>query len=95
MQKGVSIKEKPLCKKSIDSSDVFILDLGLEIFQVSVLWCLNQLTTSLCLVEWQDMQQRWEIQSCSVPTNPQGKSHHSTMLYIKYAAAIVRAWRQG
>eukprot|EP00731_Ephydatia_muelleri_P023680 Em0015g1263a len=30
---GVTVKEKPLNKHSLDSSDVFILDLGLEIFQ--------------------------------------------------------------
>ena len=35
LQKGVFIKEKRLNKKSLDSSDVFILDLGLEIYQVS------------------------------------------------------------
>jgi len=34
MQKGIEVKEMPLFKKSIDSSDVFILDLGLEVFQV-------------------------------------------------------------
>lgn len=33
-QKKVQIKERPLSKKSLNSSDVFILDLGLEIFQV-------------------------------------------------------------
>jgi gelsolin len=32
-KKGVSVKEVPLSKASIDSSDVFILDLGLTIYQ--------------------------------------------------------------
>lgn len=36
MQKKIVVKEKPFCKKSLDSSDVFILDLGLEIYQVLV-----------------------------------------------------------
>ena len=34
MQKKIVVKERPYCKKSLDSSDVFILDLGLEIYQV-------------------------------------------------------------
>jgi gelsolin len=32
-QKRITVKEVPLSKKSLDSSDVYILDLGLEIFQ--------------------------------------------------------------
>lgn len=32
-KKGVVVKERPLSRKSLDSSDVFILDLGLEIYQ--------------------------------------------------------------
>ncbi len=35
-KKGVTLKEVPLCKLSIDSSDVFILDLGLEVYQVYI-----------------------------------------------------------
>ena len=33
LQKGVSVKEVFLSRKSLDSTDVFILDLGLEIYQ--------------------------------------------------------------
>ena len=32
-QKRVTVKEVQLSRKSLDSSDVYILDLGLEIFQ--------------------------------------------------------------
>nr|CAC87029.1 gelsolin [Suberites domuncula] len=32
-KKKIEIKEVPLCRSSIDSSDVFILDLGLEVYQ--------------------------------------------------------------
>lgn len=35
-KKGVTLKETPLSKDSLDSSDVFLLDLGLEIFQVII-----------------------------------------------------------
>ena len=34
LQKGVHIRERPLNMKCLDSSDVFILDLGLELYQV-------------------------------------------------------------
>lgn len=62
IQKKIVIKERPFCKKSLDSSDVFILDLGLEIYQV----CSGILLTGqkdhynliLHVVEWQDLQQR-------------------------------------
>ena len=33
-QKNITVKERPLSKHCLDSSDVFILDLGLEVFQV-------------------------------------------------------------
>ena len=33
-KKKVQIRERPLTKKSLDSSDVFLLDLGLEVYQV-------------------------------------------------------------
>lgn len=33
MQKNITVREVPLNKHSLDSSDVFILDLGLEIYQ--------------------------------------------------------------
>ena len=33
-QKNITIRERPLSKKALDSSDVFILDLGREVFQV-------------------------------------------------------------
>ena len=33
MQKRVEIREVQLTKKALDSSDVFILDLGLEVYQ--------------------------------------------------------------
>ena len=35
-QKGVLIKEVPFCKRSIDETDVFILDLGLDLYLVSI-----------------------------------------------------------
>ena len=35
-KKRVTIRERPLTKKSLDSSDVYILDLGLEIYQVGL-----------------------------------------------------------
>ena len=35
IQKKVVVKEKPLYRGCVDSSDVFILDLGLEVYQVS------------------------------------------------------------
>ncbi len=38
-KKSVTLKEVPLCKSSIDSSDVFILDLGLEVYQVRINCC--------------------------------------------------------
>ena len=43
-QKNITVKERPLSKHCLDSSDVFILDLGLEIFQVGI--------TLLSLYEW-------------------------------------------
>ena len=36
-KKKVQIRERPLTKKSLDSSDVYILDLGLEVYQVDVM----------------------------------------------------------
>lgn len=36
VKKKISVKEVPFSKKSLDSSDVFILDLGLTIYQVSI-----------------------------------------------------------
>ena len=33
VQKNISVREVPLNKHSLDSSDVFILDLGLELYQ--------------------------------------------------------------
>ena len=33
LQKGVTVKEVAYSRRSLDSSDVFILDLGLEIYQ--------------------------------------------------------------
>ncbi len=38
-RKSVTLKEVPLCKSSMDSSDVFILDLGLEVYQVRIECC--------------------------------------------------------
>ena len=35
-RKRIDLKEVPLYKGSLDSSDVFILDLGLEIYQVNL-----------------------------------------------------------
>lgn len=39
VQKKIVVKEVTFNKKSLDSSDVFILDLGLEIYQVCVCMC--------------------------------------------------------
>lgn len=33
MQKNITVREVPLNKHSLDSSDVFILDLGVDIYQ--------------------------------------------------------------
>lgn len=35
VKKNISVKEVPANKKSLDSGDVFILDLGLSIYQVN------------------------------------------------------------
>ena len=60
-KKKVQIRERPLSKKSLDSSDVFLLDLGLEIYQV---YCSNnQFNVAVScdlyapppVVEWQDL----------------------------------------
>lgn len=46
LQKHIEIKERPLCKKALDSSDVFILDLGLTIYQVGI-WIYGEVVISV------------------------------------------------
>ena len=36
VKRKIAVKEVPLSRKSLDSSDVFILDLGLTIYQVCI-----------------------------------------------------------
>ena len=36
IKKKINVKQVPLSRKSLDSTDVFILDLGLTIYQVNI-----------------------------------------------------------
>ena len=55
--KRITIRECALKKASLDSGDVFILDLGRTIFQVNTIALFRCIyCISLSTVEWEDMQ---------------------------------------
>ena len=58
VKKNITVKEVPLNKHCLDTSDVFILDLGLKIYQVMNFYTQDiKLNITLMLaVEWADQQ---------------------------------------